>query len=180
MDEANDGVLSAGGAVRRESHGKHQGALRAAFEVTTDAGIGVFRPGASYPAWIRLSNGGAYQRDDRAEHISRGFAIKLLGMDDTPTRTHDFLFITSPRFFIRELTHYPPFLKSSAEGRPAQFLNFILHMSKDERDVIQHRRRLKVKNLLASPGYSAVPFVRAGRREICDCSGNDGRTTSNA
>jgi hypothetical protein len=158
VDEANDGLAAAGGAVRRESHGKHQGCLRARFDVTTDTGIGIFRPGTSYAAWIRLSNGGAYQRDDRAEHISRGFAIKLLNVADTATRTHDFLFITSPRFFIRDLTHYPPFLTSSAQGRPAQFLNFILHMSKDERDVIQHRRKLKVSNLLESPGYSAVPY----------------------
>jgi hypothetical protein len=158
VDEVNDRTSAAGGSIRRESHGKQQGCLRARFEVTTDSGVGVFRSGASYPAWIRLSNGGAYQRDDRHEHISRGFGIKLLDVPDTPTRTHDFLLITSPRFFIENITHYPSFLKSSGEGRPSQIFNFVLHMSGAERDVINHRRALKVRNLLESPGYSAVPY----------------------
>ena len=158
VDEANDGLLAVNGAVRRESHGKHQGCLRAKFEVTSNSGVGIFRPGSSYAAWVRLSNGGAYQRDDRAEHISRGLAIKLLNVPDTATRTHDFLLITSPRFFINDLTHYPSFLRSSSQGRPSQFFNFIFHMSAAERDVIQHRRSLKVSNLLEAPGYSAVPY----------------------
>jgi len=158
VDEVNDHTPAAGGAIRRESHGKQQGCLRAQFEVTTGSSVGVFRSGTSYPAWLRLSNGGAYQRDDRHEHISRGFGIKLLDVDDTPTRTHDFLLITSPRFFIEDITHYPSFLKSSGEGRPSQIFNFVLHMSRAERDVINHRRALKVRNLLESPGYSAVPY----------------------
>ena len=82
----------------------------------------------------------------------------MLNVNETPTRTHDFLLITSPRFFIRDLTHYPSFLESSGKGRPSQILNFILHLSADERDVIQHRRALRVSNLLESPGYSAVPY----------------------
>jgi hypothetical protein len=158
VDEANDGTAAVGGEVRRESHGKHQGCLRARFEVTTSANVGIFQQNASYPAWVRLSNGGAYQRDDRQEHISRGFGIKLLNVSGTASHTHDFLFITSPRFFIQKLTHYPSFLRSSAEGRPSQIFNFLLHMNSAERDVIKHRRALKVRNLLESPGYSAVPY----------------------
>lgn len=158
VEGANGKTLAAGGAVRRESHGKHQGCLRARFEVSTSANIGLFQHGASYPAWIRLSNGGAYQRDDRSEHISRGYAIKVLGVAATPTGTHDFLMITSPRFFIRDLTHYPSFLKSSGGGRLSQIANFLLHLSPDERSVIQHRRALTIRNLLESPGYSAVPY----------------------
>jgi len=158
VDEVNDNTPAEGGAIRRESHGKQQGCLRAKFEVTTDSSVGVFRSGASYPAWIRLSNGGAYQRDDRDKHISRGFGIKLLDVNDTPTRTHDFLLITSPRFFIEDITHYPSFLKASGEGRPSQIFNLVLHMSSAERDVIKHRLALKVSNLLDSPGYSAVPY----------------------
>src|SRR5262245_31971238 len=56
VDEVNDNTPAPGGAIRRESHGKQQGCLRAQFEVTADSSVGVFRAGASYPAWIRLSN----------------------------------------------------------------------------------------------------------------------------
>ena len=92
VDEANSGEL-APDAIRRESHGKQHGCLRARFDVTTDSNIGVFQKGASYPAWIRISNGGAYQKDDKAQHISRGWGIKLMGVSGTPTTTQDFLFI---------------------------------------------------------------------------------------
>jgi len=158
VDEVNDGEQSSLHVVRRESHGKHQGCLRARFEITSPDSVGIFQSGAAYPAWIRLSNGGAYQRDDRSRHISRGFAIKVLNVDRTQSGTHDFLLITSPRFFIRDLTHYPAFLKSSGENRPAQVFNFLFHLSAAERNVIEHRLALKVDDLLRSCGYSAVPY----------------------
>jgi hypothetical protein len=61
--EANDGNLAEESSVRRESHGKHQGCLRAKVDVELPEGApeaGVFVRGASYPAWTRLSNGGQY------------------------------------------------------------------------------------------------------------------------
>ena len=157
VKEANDGN-AARGIVRRESHGKSQGCLRARVDVTTASGAGVFRPGASYAAWVRLSNGGAYQKDDKSQHISRGWGIKLLDVAGTPNGSQDFLFITSPRFFIRDITHYPGFLKASGNGRLGFAVNLFFGMSGEERDVIFHRIRLKVRNLLESPEYSAVPY----------------------
>jgi hypothetical protein len=158
VKEANDGDAAPDASIRRESHGKHQGCLRARFDVTAEAGAGVFEKGASYPAWIRLSNGGAYQKDDKAQHISRGWGIKLLGVEGTPTRTHDFLFITSPRFFIHDVTHYPGFLRSSGNGRIGFLWNLLTNMSLEEKAVIVHRLGLQVRNLLESPEYSAVPY----------------------
>jgi hypothetical protein len=158
VSEANAGEAH-GTSVRRESHGKSQGCLRARFDVTTDANVGVFRQGASYPAWVRLSNGGAYQKDDKSTHISRGWGIKLLGTPGTATGTHDFLFITSPRFFIHDIRHYPSFLESSGNGRLGFFWNLLTKMSWEEKTVIFHRIRLKVRNLLESPEYSAVPYA---------------------
>ena len=158
VKEANDGDSAPESQVRRESHGKAQGCLRAKVDVTTQLDRGPWKSGKSYPAWIRLSNGGAYQKDDKSTHISRGWGIKLLGVADTRANTHDFLFITSPRFFIRDITHYPGFLKSSGNGRLCFLLNFLTNLSWEERDVIVHRMRLKVSNLLESPEYSAVPY----------------------
>jgi hypothetical protein len=156
--EANAGTASADASIRRESHGKGQGCLRAKVDVTTTTGAGVFKSGASYPAWIRLSNGGQFQKDDKSQHISRGWAIKLLDVAETTTRTHDFLFITSPRFFINDITHYPGFLRSSGNGRFSFLLNLGFNMSLEEKQVIFHRLGLKVSNLLESPEYSAVPY----------------------
>lgn len=159
VKEANDGDAKPDSSVRRESHGKAQGCLRAKVEVTTSTGAGVFKSGASYPAWVRLSNGGAYQHDDKSPHISRGWAIKLLDVAASPTGTHDFLFITSPRFFISDIRHYPGFLRSSGNGRLGFFFNLLTNMSFEEKAVIIHRLGLKVSNLLESPEYSAVPYA---------------------
>lgn len=159
VNEANDGYATADASVRRESHGKHQGCLRAKVEVTTSGGVGVFQEGKSYPAWIRLSNGGAFQRSDGGKHISRGWGLKLLGVDGTDERTQDFLFITSPRFFISDITHYPSFLEASGNGRFGLITNLLFKMSWDEKQVILHRLGLRVSNLLESPEYSAVPYA---------------------
>lgn len=158
VQEANQGNAKSDSSIRRESHGKAQGCLRAKVDVTTSTGAGVFKQGASYPAWIRLSNGGAYQKDDKSTHISRGWAIKLLDVPDTTTHTHDFLMINSPRFFISDIRHYPGFLKSSGNGRVSFLTNVLTNMSLEEKAVIVHRLGLKVSNLLESPEYSAVPY----------------------
>jgi hypothetical protein len=174
VSENNDGT-AAPGIVRRESHGKGQGCLRAKVDVTADAGLSTFSKGKSYPAWLRISNGGAYQRDDKSTHISRGFGLKLMNVAGTPTGTHDFLFITSPRFFIHDVTHYPGFLRSSGNGRIGFFANLLFNMSWEEKKVIIHRLSLKVSNLLESPEYSAVPY-RFGDQPVkyalarCDAS----------
>lgn len=159
VQEANAGTVKTDSTIRRESHGKASGCLRAKVDVTTSTGAGVFKSGASYPAWIRLSNGGAYQKDDKSQHISRGWAIKLLDVAETPTHTHDFLFINSPRFFISDIRHYPGFLKSSGNGRFSFLANVLTNMSFEEKAVIVHRLGLKVSNLLESPEYSAVPYA---------------------
>ncbi|HVH43268.1 MAG TPA: hypothetical protein VM925_13025 [Labilithrix sp.] len=164
VSEANDGYSASAASVRRESHGKHQGCLRAKVDVTTAPGAGAFQKGTSYPAWIRLSNGGAYQRDDKSKHISRGWGIKLLGVEGTPTGTHDFLFITSPRFFIHDIRHYPGFLKASGNGRLGFVWNLLTNMSWEEKQVIIHRLGLEVSNLLESPQYSAVPYEYGSER----------------
>jgi hypothetical protein len=159
VSEANDGNAKTDHSIRRESHGKHQGCLRAKFEVTGQSlNTGVFKTGATYPTWVRLSNGGAYQKSDGSQHISRGWGVKLLGVDGAPSGTQDFLFITSPRFFIHDIKHYPGFLKNSGNGRLGFFANLLFNMSWEEKQVIFHRLSLKVSNLLESPEYSAVPY----------------------
>jgi hypothetical protein len=156
--EANAGYAKPDSSIRRESHGKQHGCLRAKVDVTTSSDIGVFQHGKSYPAWIRVSNGGGYQRNDNSQHISRGWGIKLLGVQGTNDATQDFLFITSPRFFISDITHYPGFLKASGEGRFGVLMNLIFSLSWEEKEVIIHRLSLKTSNLLESPLYSAVPY----------------------
>ena len=160
VDDANAGNLKTAPdtVLRRESHGKHQGCLRARFDVTTQNGPGIFHPGASYPAWIRISNGGAFQRDDKSPHISRGWGIKLLNVDETPTKTHDLVMLSSPIFFIADLTHYPGFLKSTGEGKFGLATELLFGLNLAEKKVVVRRLLQKVSNLLDANLYSAVPY----------------------
>ena len=160
VDDANNGFLSETPEtkLRRESHGKTQGCLRARFDIKTTNGPGAFKAGASYPAWIRLSNGGTYQRDDRSTHISRGWGIKLLGVEGTPLNSQDFVILSSPIFFISDLTHYPGFLKATGEGKFGLLSELLFSLNFEEKRVVVRRLMQKVSNLLDSNLYSAVPY----------------------
>jgi len=90
----------------RALHRKQLAALRAQFEVLADlpehARHGLFAAPASYPAWLRLSNGGADRLSDARPDI-RGFSFKVFGptgpaaLGGTAT-TQDFLLINHAAF----------------------------------------------------------------------------------
>ncbi len=158
VQEANDGNATEDSSIRRESHGKAQGCLRAKVDVTTKTGAGVFKSGASYPAWIRLSNGGAYQKDDKSQHISRAGASSSSTSPETSTHTHDFLFIT--RRASSSATSRTTRASSSrrATGALVPLQRAGQHVLRGEGGD-RHRLGLKVANLLESPEYSAVPYA---------------------
>jgi hypothetical protein len=157
VDDANAGQLPSNPLLRRESHGKGQGCLRADFQIFNARAFGL-EGLRRYPVWIRLSNGGIYQRDDRNKHISRGWGIKLMDVAETPTHTFDFVMLSSPIFFISDITHYPGFLKSTGEGKIGLAEELLFGMNWDEKVVVARRLMQKVANLLDMPLYSAVPY----------------------
>eukprot|EP00994_Dinema_validum_P008873 NODE_838_length_1306_cov_62.820207_g615_i0.p1 GENE.NODE_838_length_1306_cov_62.820207_g615_i0~~NODE_838_length_1306_cov_62.820207_g615_i0.p1 ORF type:complete len:371 (+),score=74.37 NODE_838_length_1306_cov_62.820207_g615_i0:54-1166(+) len=92
--------------IVRSAHGKTNACAKATW--TTEADIprnlaqGVFKPGSTYEAWARFSNGAgnSKQGDDRTPD-ARGLAIKLLNvpgaklMPEHESTTQDFVFISS-------------------------------------------------------------------------------------
>ncbi|KAF9314100.1 hypothetical protein BG003_004532 [Podila horticola] len=100
---------------RRDVHGKSTGVLKAKFAVHKDIppqfAKGVFVPGKTYDALVRLSNATANPDlpDDNNDH--QGIAIKLLGVEgpkilecDKEATTQDFVMISLP-FFVTNDTH---------------------------------------------------------------------------
>lgn len=157
VDDANASRLPDERVLRRESHGKGQGCLRADFTILNPKAFGIAGL-RSYPAWIRLSNGGAYQDDDRKKHISRGWGIKVMNVAETQSHTIDLVMLSSPIFFISDITHYPGFLKSTGEGKIGLAEELLFGMNLDEKMVVARRLMQKVSNLLDAPLYSAVPY----------------------
>lgn len=100
--------------------------------LNTHQDLGVFRPGATYNAVVRLSNGHPGNRHDKLPD-ARGFAVKIL-TEDINLKNHeadeinkntllDILTINYPTFFVNSATKYLAinkwFLKSAEDDRDA-------------------------------------------------------------
>jgi hypothetical protein len=117
--------------VRRDAHAKAHGCVKSRFDVVRDLPaelrVGVFQPGASYPAWIRYSNGSGRSQNDRVGD-GRGMAIKLMGVpgdkilsEERAAKTQDFLMINHPVFFVRNAADYIEFQQAVIGGNPFAF-----------------------------------------------------------
>ena len=109
--------------VLRGVHPKDHGCVTAKFEVhddlTDEYQVGLFKPGASYDAFIRFSNADVAVRADsftdptgKVVHGSRGMAIKLLGIEGESllplhgALTQDFVMINQPAFAFANVEDY--------------------------------------------------------------------------
>ena len=122
----------------RDAHAKILGVARATVDVRADLpdelAYGVFRPGASYKAWVRFSNGNTDARSD-GERDGRGMAIKLCGVaippearlpGDVEAATQDFVMIDNPTFFVRDAKDYLEFVQIKLAGKSYPEVRFCL------------------------------------------------------
>lgn len=104
--------------VRRGQHPKHQGCVQAEFLVEGDlpeaCRYGLFREPRRFEALIRFSNGRNW--DDSKPDI-HGMAVKLLGVEgekvletERYAKSHDFVMVDNPVFFVRNVADYVPFM----------------------------------------------------------------------
>jgi catalase len=121
---------------RRGQHAKHHGCVKAEFIVEAnlpeEVKFGIFQePGRSFTACIRFSNasGDAKQPDTKAD--TRGMAIKLLGVEgekllegEKHEKTQDFVMISHPVFFIRNVSDYVELFKAVQEAQGKSPLKF--------------------------------------------------------
>jgi len=106
--------------ARRDAHTKAHGCVRAEFRVLDSLPsalrAGVFASPRVYQAWIRFSNGADKPGADKSLD-GRGMAIKLMGVEDSPATTQDFLMINHPAFFVRNAADYVDFQTAPAIWR---------------------------------------------------------------
>ena len=100
---------AADGPARRDAHPKGHGCVMAEFQVLpdlpADLAWGLFAAPATYKAWIRFSNGSPRPQAD-AKGDGRGMAIKLMGVEGSPSTTQDFILINHPVFAVRDVVDY--------------------------------------------------------------------------
>ena len=117
----------------RALHRKQLAALRARFDVLPDlpphASHGLFATAASYPAWVRLSNGGADKLADARPDI-RGFSFKVFGPPGTAAlggtaTTQDFLLINHSTFSFATADDFVQLALAAIAG-PASLLRYFI------------------------------------------------------
>ncbi len=123
-----------GTLAKRDAHPKHHAVLRARFTVADDVPSelrhGLFAAPASYPAWIRFSNGSPSPQPDRRRD-QRGMAIKLLDVPgekvlaaERDALTQDFILSSNPRFFIRSVSDYVDFTRAATKKPSFRVLSY--------------------------------------------------------
>ena len=95
--------------ARRDAHPKPHGCVAAEFRVldglAPNLRHGIFAAPKTYQAWIRFSNSSGKPQSD-ADGDGRGMAIKLVGVEDSPSGTQDFITINHPVFIVRNALDY--------------------------------------------------------------------------
>ncbi len=153
----------------RGTRAKYHGCVRAEFAVVEnlapELSVGIFQPGARYPAWVRFSN----NPDPHAEVEPdiRSMEIKLLevagqkllppGLNDNDS--HDLVLFSQPVFPFPNVETYTKRFEAFTSDKSLQFYfnPFDSHIklflnSRENKNVIQHT------DLLHSSWFSAVPY----------------------
>jgi hypothetical protein len=150
-------------SAHRDAHFKAHGCVKAQFRVLQlpdRMSVGIFAETREYPAWIRYSNGSGKVQDDSVGD-GRGMAIKLMGVERSPSGTQDFVMVNHPVFFVKNAADYAEFQQALAQDSPVKFffpslnpLNFRLH----ELAIVAAIRNKKASNPLDLQYWSATPY----------------------
>ncbi|KAF9162244.1 hypothetical protein BGX21_002082 [Mortierella sp. AD011] len=157
------------GSAKRDVHARSTGIVKGRFKVHEDIPAhfakGIFVPGRSYEAIIRLSNasGNPHQGDDHSD--ARGFAIKLLDVpgpkileSDSDAKTQDFVFINHPFFFANNSHSYMEVISKSSSDSFLQKLTIPFSLGLKGTLIAQKLASGKIANPLQIQYYSAVPY----------------------
>jgi hypothetical protein len=148
------------GPARRDAHPKAHGCVRAEFRVMDavppELAAGVFAAPRTYQAWIRYSNGSGTPQPDSVGD-GRGMAIKLMGVEDSPSTTQDFIMVNYPVFFVRNAADYVDFQLNLLKFFLPGFNPFRLRLH--ELLVALAITRQKVLNPLNSRYWSMTPIL---------------------
>lgn len=146
----------ASGVVLRDAHPKAHGCVRAEFRVaqTLPAALahGVFVPGATYPAWIRFSNGSQDATRPDIKGDARGMAIKLQGV------TQDFILISHPVFFANDPRRYLAVVSRASSDSVVSKLLIPFDLGLRGALIALQTSRKVISNPLQTRYWSAVPY----------------------
>ncbi len=160
--EAHVGEAAKGSLARRDAHAKGHGCVRAEFQVLDglppEFRVGIFAEPRCYAAVIRFSNGAGEVAPDK-QGDSRGMAIKLLGIEGSPSGTQDFVLVDHSVFVIRNVADYRDLQAASPQWKffLPNWNPFRLRLH--ELLITLAIKRQVVKNPLSQRYWSMTPFA---------------------
>ncbi|MEG9435379.1 catalase family protein [Edaphobacter sp. HDX4] len=132
--------------------------LQVLSDLPTEVAQGLFANPASYPCWVRFSNGSGTPQDDKIGD-GRGMAVKVMNVTASRSNTQDFIMINNPVFFVRNASDYVAFQSAS---NPMRFFlpgwnpfRFRIH----EYFAASGITRRVVSNPLNTQYYSMTPYL---------------------
>ncbi len=114
------------GKTKRAQHTKQHGTVSASFQVNDELPeelqVGLFQAGQQYDCQIRFSNGATQIAPDSYPGL-QGMAIKLFGVQGEyllpGEKAQDFLTMSYPFFFLRDMVHVGEAMKAQVAGKEA-------------------------------------------------------------
>lgn len=162
--------------MKRDAHPKHHGCVEAELAIDNTQlpakyQVGIFATNKSFKSMIRFSNGDPNHLKSDKKNDVRGMAIKVFDVpyNNYLTQTgvektkgiHDFVFMNSDSFFIKDPAHYGQFMASLKKGGFST-LGFGLFSFLDRNDkfinILLKAFRMKVGNPLDIDYHSATPY----------------------
>jgi hypothetical protein len=149
--------------IHAKSHGLVWAELIVEPNLPTDLQAGLFREVKTYPAWVRLSNGGAPEKRgqlkaDRDPDV-RGIAIKVMNVSgqkflEDETETQDFAMSNFPTFFAPNLQDYADLFRARGGGLSPERMQEIAPSLQRFKQIAGQ----KVGNPLLIQYWSMAPF----------------------
>jgi catalase len=179
QEEFKDRLLESTGdspLMKRDAHPKHHGCVQAELQIDNktlkpEHRVGLFSQNNKYKSMVRFSNGAPNHLKADIDRDVRGMSVKVfdvpyehyLTMSGVESRQaiHDFVFMNSKEFFIKDPSHYGKFMESLKKGKGSVF-SFaavaILNPFDKFVSIIGKAFNMKVGNPLDINYHSATPY----------------------
>ena len=175
----SDKVLSeyVKGYARRNVHAKANGCVKSEFKINnnlknTTLAKGIFKPGASYKALIRFSNGSTNGSGDDRDGDTRGMAIKVFGVNGTKLikdpiykDSQDFVLLSHPSFFLNDTKSSAEFFERFDAEKISDFLHIPFDIGLNGTITAAKMLSQHIDNPLFTQYYSVTPY-QLGSKDI--------------
>lgn len=159
----NDSQTPARRAAFVKQHGIAHGTFKVLDDIPESYQIGIFKPGSTYPIWVRYSSDIPSDTEDKNSTVGIGIKLfevpggKIIGQGTTL----DFILQNTEVFFAKDAEEMAEFKKAAMTGKLDEF-----NKTHPELAEVLNSMSKKVESVLTESLWSCVPF-RFGENDYC-------------